>query len=333
VPDPSLPPAITTCLARLGMTDRRVVALTPDASDRRYYRVESSDGPAVVLALYAAPFAPGSLPFSTVAALFAAMPLPVPRVLQEMADLGVLVLDDLGDLTLQAHVGSAPDGRHRALYERAVDHIAMMQRRGAELHDPAMLPYTLAFDVEKLMWEMDFFITHFIEGFRGVTIPPAARAALRQELTALTQELSDEPRVLCHRDYHSRNLMVVGEELFVIDFQDARMGPDTYDLVSLLRDCYVDIQPELFAQLFSRFHAATGRNQDPGRFAARFDAMGVQRHLKALGTFGYQAVARANPAYAQYVPRTLGYVRATFDRRPRFGRLRDLLAPFVPEVA
>jgi aminoglycoside/choline kinase family phosphotransferase len=254
-------------------------------------------------------------------------------VLQEMADLGVLVLDDLGDVTLQAHVGSAPDGRHRALYERAVDHIALMQRRGAELRDPALLPYTLAFDVEKLMWEMDFFITHFIEGFRGVTTGPAARAALRQELTALTQELSDEPRVLCHRDYHSRNLMVVGDELFIIDFQDARMGPTTYDLVSLLRDCYVDIQPDLFAHLLSRFHAAACPNEAPDRFAARFDAMGVQRHLKALGTFGYQAVARANPAYAQYVPRTLGYVRATFDRRPRFNPLRDLLSPLVPELA
>jgi aminoglycoside/choline kinase family phosphotransferase len=195
------------------------------------------------------------------------------------------------------------------------------------------LPYTLAFDVEKLMWEMDFFIKHFIEGFRETTIPPAARAALREELLGLTQELSNEARVLCHRDYHSRNLMVVGDELFVIDFQDARMGPDTYDLVSLLRDCYVDLDAGLFAHLLARFHATSGTGESLDRFSERFDAMGVQRHLKALGTFGYQAVARANPAYAQYVPRTLAYLDATFDRRARFARLRDLLAPLVPEVA
>jgi aminoglycoside/choline kinase family phosphotransferase len=209
----------------------------------------------------------------------------------------------------------------------------LLPRRGAELADPALLPYTLAFDVEKLMWEMDFLITHFIEGFRGTTILPAARTALRGELLELTQELSNEPRVLCHRDYHSRNLMVVGDELFVIDFQDARMGPNTYDLVSLLRDCYVDLDSGLFAYLLTRFHATSNTGESPDRFAERFDAMGVQRHLKALGTFGYQAVARANPAYAQYVPRTLGYLRATFERRARFGRLRSLLAPLVPEVA
>jgi hypothetical protein len=314
------------------MTDRRVVPLTPDASDRRYYRVESDGTPSIVLALHATPFAPGSPPFGIVAALLEAMPLPIPHIRRQMADLGVLVLDDLGDLTLQAHTDSAPDHRRQTLYERAIDHLVLLQRRGAELADPTMLPYTLAFDVEKLMWEMDFFITHFIEGFRGVTVPPGAGAALRQELTALTQELSDEPRVLCHRDYHSRNLMVVGDELFVIDFQDARMGPNTYDLVSLLRDCYVDIDAALFGPLFARFHAAACGRESRDDFAARFDAMGLQRHLKALGTFGYQAVARANPSYAQYVPRTLAYVRATFDRRPRFGRLRDLLRPLVPEV-
>jgi aminoglycoside/choline kinase family phosphotransferase len=314
------------------MTECGVVPLTPDASDRRYYRVECAGARSIVLALYATPFTPGALPFGVVATLLEAMPLPVPHIRHEMADLGVLVLDDLGDLTLQAYTDSAPDHRHQALYERAVDHLVLLQQRGAERADPNLLPYTLAFDVEKLMWEMDFFITHFIEGFRGMTIPPAVRAALREELTALTRELSDEPRVLCHRDYHSRNLMVVGDELFVIDFQDARMGPNTYDLVSLLRDCYVDMHPDLFAHLFSRFHRAACRDEDPDRFATRFDTMAVQRHLKALGTFGYQAVARANPAYAQYVPRTTAYIRATFDRRPHFGRLHGLLASLVPEV-
>lgn len=333
VPDPTLPAAIAACLERLGAADRHVVPLTPDASDRRYYRVVPPDGPSLVLALSAAPFAPGSLPFVIVSGLLATVPLPIPHIRQEMADLGVLVMDDLGDTTLQARVGSPPDLRHKALYERAVDHLALLQRRGAELTDPAVLPYTLAFDVEKLMWEMDFFITHFIEGFRRVTIPPATRTMLRGELLALTQELSNESRVLCHRDYHSRNLMVVNDELFVIDFQDARMGPNTYDLVSLLRDCYVDLDADLFAHLLARFHALAVTGEALDRFAERFDVMGVQRHLKALGTFGYQAVARANPAYAQYVPRTLAYVRDTLDRRARFDRLRAVLAPLVPEVA
>lgn len=330
--DPSLPSAITTCLARFGMTGSRVTPLTPDASDRRYYRVLPPQGPSAVLALHTAAFAPGSLPFSTVSALFAAMPLPVPRVRHEAADLGILILDDLGDVTLQAHTESAPDTRHLALYERAVDHLAVLQRRGADLADGRLLPYTLAFDLEKLMWEMDFFITNFLEGFRGLTIAAPARTALREELQAICGALAAEPRVLCHRDYHSRNLMVADGDLFIIDFQDARMGPNTYDLVSLLRDSYVDMPAGMFDHLTMRFRAAVGDAED-GTFAARFDLMGVQRNLKALGTFGYQAVSRANPAYAQYVPRTLGYVRHAFARQPRFARLRSVLAPLVTELA
>ncbi len=329
----NLPPALVTGLDRLGVTGADVHPLTPDASDRRYYRVTAADAAPFVIAIYSAPFAAGTLPFTVVAAHLAAMPLPVPRVRTEMPDLGIVVLDDLGDTTLQMAVDSAPDGRHRAWYERAVEHLVVLQQRGAALADDRLVPYTLAFDVEKLMWEMDFFITHFIEGFRGVSIAPAARDALRAELTTLSQELAGEPRVLCHRDYHSRNLMVAGDELFIIDFQDARLGPNTYDLVSLLRDCYVDMEPALFDALLARFRAAAAPDEDAGRFLERFDAMSVQRHLKALGTFGYQAVARSNPLYAQYVPRTTAYVRATFARRPRFSRLRDLLSPLVPEVA
>lgn len=315
------------------MTGSRVTPLTPDASDRRYYRVQPSHGASAVLALHTAAFAPGSLPFNTVSELFAAMPLPVPRVRHEAADLGILILDDLGDVTLQALTESAPDSRHLALYERAVDHLAILQRRGADLADPRLLPYTLAFDLEKLMWEMDFFITHFLEGFRGLAIASPARAVLRDELQAICEELAAEPRVLCHRDYHSRNLMVAADDLFIIDFQDARMGPYTYDLVSLLRDSYVDMPPRMFDHLTTRFRAAIGDTEDAGTFAARFDLMGVQRNLKALGTFGYQAVSRANPAYAQYVPRTLEYVRRAFERQPRFARLRGVLAPLVTELA
>jgi aminoglycoside/choline kinase family phosphotransferase len=333
VTDSSLPAAITTCLARFGMTGSCVTPLTPDASDRRYYRVQAPQGPSAVLALHTGAFEPGSLPFSTVSALFAAMPLPVPRVRHEAADLGILILDDLGDVTLQARTESAPDSRHLALYERAVEHLAVLQRRGAELADARLLPYTLAFDLEKLMWEMDFCVTHFLEGFRGLTIASPARTVLREELETICGELATEPRVLCHRDYHSRNLMVTAGDLFIIDFQDARMGPNTYDLVSLLRDSYVDIPAGMFDHLTMRFRAAIGDTADASAFAARFDLMSVQRNLKALGTFGYQAVSRANPAYAQYVPRTLDYVRRAFERQPRFARLRSVLAPLVTELA
>ena len=111
--------------------------------------------------------------------------------------------------------------------------------------------------------------------------------------------------MLCHRDYHSRNLMLHGGSLHIIDFQDARMGPDTYDLASLLRDSYVDISERELDELIAYFLAlkgAAGRRRRSGR---RFDLMALQRNLKALGTFGYQTTTRRNPVYIQYIPRTL----------------------------
>ena len=329
--DSRLPAAITTFLERQRIDPLRVDALTGDASDRRYFRVIPHGAPSIVLALYAKPFDYETLPFVNVTTLFEAMPLPVPRLLESGADLGVLAQQDLGDVTLQAHIGGASADERDAWYARAADLLATLQHRGRDLADPRYLPYSIAFDVEKLMWEMDFFIRHFLEAYRGVEFAGAAREALRGELTAIVHELASEPRVLCHRDYHSRNLMVSDGALYMIDFQDARMGPDTYDLASLLRDSYVDLPESLVERLIARFAASTGV-RDLETFQARFDTMAMQRNLKALGTFGYQATTRANPVYGQYVPRTLRHVRENLARRPRFGTLGEILASVIPEL-
>ena len=147
----------------------------------------------------------------------------------------------------------------------------------------------------------------------------------------MIEELAGEPRVLCHRDYHSRNLMYHQDRLYIIDFQDARMGPDTYDLVSLLRDSYVDLPEQTVSELIAYFLALKGVTGREQAFRERFDLMALQRNLKALGTFGYQTTARRNPVYIQYIPRTLRYVRDNLEAQPRFARLRDVLAAHVEE--
>src|SRR3954447_16826388 len=277
-------------LTRSGLASRspRVVPLTGDASDRRYFRVLLPDSGSIVLSLHAAPFEFEKLPFVNVARLLAAMPVPIPTVLGHADDLGVLALADLGDVTLQAHLGASSAAEHAALYRQAVALIAALQRRGAELASPEFLPYGIAFDVEKLSWELDFFTKHFLEAYRGVTLAPDQRDALREEFAVLVRELAGEPRVLCHRDYHSRNLMLHEAQLYIIDFQDARLGPDTYDLVSLLRDSYVDLPEQTVEELLAYFLALKGLTGSEQEFRLRFDMMALQRNLKALGTFGYQ---------------------------------------------
>jgi aminoglycoside/choline kinase family phosphotransferase len=320
-------------LTRSGLAARnpRVVPLTGDASDRRYYRVLLPDAPSIVLSLHAGAFDFERLPFVNVAKLLSRMPVPIPEVLGHADDLGVLALQDLGDVTLQAHLGAATPAEHAALYRESVELIATLQKRGAELTSDEYLPYTIAFDVEKLSWEMDFFIKHFLEAYRGVVLSNEALGALRRELAVMVEALASEPRVLCHRDYHSRNLMLHHDELYIIDFQDARMGPDTYDLVSLLRDSYVDLADHTVDELIAYFLALKGQTANADAFRQRFDLMALQRNLKALGTFGFQTTARRNPVYIQYIPRTLHYVRTNLDNLPEFGRLADLLATHVEE--
>ena len=315
----------------LAANNPRVVPLTPDASDRRYFRILIPGGPSIVLSLYSAPFQVDKLPFVNVATLMAKMPVPIPQVIGHAEDLGVLALQDLGDVTLQAHLGAATPAEHAALYRQAVALIATLQKRGEQLESPDYLPYGISFDVDKLTWELDFFTRHFLEAYRGVTLSDSERTTLREEFGVMVHELASEPRVLCHRDYHSRNLMLCESDLYIIDFQDARMGPDTYDLVSLLRDSYVDLPNSTVNELIAYFLALKGVAGEDPDFRRRFDVMALQRNLKALGTFGYQTTARRNPVYIQYIPRTLRYVRDNIDGQPRFERLRELLATYVEE--
>jgi aminoglycoside/choline kinase family phosphotransferase len=180
---------------------------------------------------------------------------------------------------------------------------------------------------------MQFFTKHFLEAYRGAVLTGHARAALAQEYALIADELASDPPVLCHRDYHSRNLMLHKGSLHVIDFQDARMGPDTYDLASLLRDSYVDFndrQVDALIALFLRQRAAP--EAEDRDFRRRFDLMALQRNLKALGTFGFQTTSRGNTVYIQCIPRTLSYARANLARHERFGRLREILAGHIEEL-
>jgi N-acetylmuramate 1-kinase len=322
---------IDECLQRAGLAgpNVRVVPLTGDASTRQYFRILRPDNPSVVLAVYEAPFVFDELPFVNVCRLFTSIPLPIPAIAGHADDLGILILEDLGDVTLQAHLGVTQPAEHDALYKQAVELVFRMQRKGVELQSEDFIPYRIAFDRDKLMWEMNFFVKHFLEAYQGVNITPAAREALNEEWLRIVDELAGEPRVLCHRDYHSRNLMLHERSLYIIDFQDARMGPDTYDLASLLRDSYVDLSEERVDALirgYLRLGGAAQATPDAvSEYRRRFDLMSVQRNVKALGTFGHQTTSRNNPVYIQYIPRTLSYVRTNLERYPRFARLREIL--------
>jgi aminoglycoside/choline kinase family phosphotransferase len=273
-------------------------------------------------------FEPQSLAFLNVAELFRAVPIRIPEIHHVSGEDGILLLEDLGDELLQKRVRERDGEGKRDLYREAVSIVRRLQKRGAELESESFFPYRLAFDETKLFDELVFFEEHFISGLRQSKLTDEDKEVLRRSFKDVALELARRPRVLCHRDYHSRNLMVQDGDLAVIDFQDARMGPITYDLVSLLRDSYVTHEQEFVTEMVEEFLGGAGKSG----FDDEFELMALQRNLKALGTFGYQILARKNDVYRPYVVPTLEMIRKSLFRNSRWDGLRRALARYLPEI-
>ena len=207
----------------------------------------------------------------------------------------------------------------------------MLQREAARAPQRAVC-FQVAFDFEKLSWELHFFWKHFLEAYRKCDLSVEDRASIADGFHRLSAEIASWPRVLTHRDFHSRNLMSHDGRLCWIDLQDARMGPVTYDLASLLRDSYVDLDEEFVAEMAEEFRqrAAPGETRDT--FQRRFELMSIQRNLKALGTFGYQGAVKGSRVYLPYIPRTLANARRNLARHPELSGLRRALAHHLEEL-
>jgi len=308
----------------------RVIPLSGDASTRRYYRLVDGDERSVI-SLNPEPFAPEQLPFVVIRNLMAGWGLPVPEIRDVDGGRGILLQEDLGDLSLQEGLKDASPGEREELYRQALDQLVVLQREAARAPQRAIC-FQIAFDFEKLSWEMHFFWKHFLEGYRKCDLSVEDRAMISDGFHRLCAEISSWPRVLTHRDFHSRNLMSYRGQLYWIDFQDARMGPPHYDLASLLRDSYVDLDEDFVAERAEEFRQRAVPGEARDTFQRRFELMSIQRNLKALGTFGYQGTVKQSRVYLPYIPRTLANARRNLARYPEFSGLRRALARHLEEL-
>jgi aminoglycoside/choline kinase family phosphotransferase len=304
--------------------------MTGDASTRRFWRIRAPDGASRVVMDYGAPFE--AEPDDVVlGAVFRDAGLRVAEVERTVPDPGCLVLEDLGDRTFEVAIREHRAGGRsiEPLYDDAVDLAARIATAGTAALERSARAAGPALDPSRFRFEMEFFVEHFVEGWLGAE----ASNGLRREVRDLAERAADASRrrVLCHRDYHARNLMVLDDgSLAMVDIQDARWGPDTYDLASLLRDAYVDLEPAIVRRGIERYRAAVFPDEDTERFVERFEVVSLQRMVKALGTFGYQATVRGNPAYLAAVPRTVGRILLLRSRIPAYPTLNGVLAT-VPE--
>ncbi|MET0623421.1 MAG: phosphotransferase [Pyrinomonadaceae bacterium] len=316
---------------RQGGDAGKVLALTPDASTREYFRIPWKNTQAVA-AVYPEPFDPEIHPFMDVSRLFAEAKLPVPEILDVDPLNGIIVQEDFGDRQLRRVFESASEDDRETYLEQAVTLIADIQSATALARERNSIAGRLAFDEAKLSWELDYFVEHFFKSLRGETLRHGDEAQFRAELNDVAAELSARPRVLCHRDFHTSNLMIDSKgRLRVIDYQDARMGPASYDLVSLLLDRRTSMpslaevrERRLF---FLEERRARGLDPiDPDDFAYEFRLMTVQRCLKAVGTFSFQtAVAGRGETYAQFINPMLEIVIQAAEWLGRFPLLRSTL--------
>lgn len=318
-------------IAGQGITGLEITPLTPDASTRKYFRIPWKKGKAIA-AVYPEAFDPEFHPYLDVTRLFVEAGIPVPEIYAVDGAAGMIIQEDLGDQQLFHAYEDESEDQCDEYKEEAIKLIARIQAATDMASQMQSIASRLAFDEAKLSWELEFFFEHYFGSLRQETLRHAETAELKAELNDLAAELAAVPRVLCHRDYHASNLMVDAKRrLRVIDHQDARMGPATYDLVSFLLDRQ-PIPPSL-AELrgYRLFFLEERRSQglgvvDPDDFANEFRLMTIQRGLKATGTFSYQtAVSGRGAVYEQFIQPTLEIVHQAAEWLDRFPTLQRML--------
>ena len=304
--------------ARFG-TGVMLEKLPGDASDRAFYRIRTPALSSLILMVHREPFDLQELPFFLHGRFLHELGAAVPQVVASYPSEGILVVQDLGDEMLQGHLAHADAGRRRFLYLQAVQILAFLQNDGTRAVTPDLPAATLALDFEKLIWELRFFAEHYAGGLMEDALTEGQAAALDDWFVWLAREVAGYRRVLCHRDFHSRNLMVKGDRLFMVDFQDLRMGPYTYDVASLLRDSYLDLPEDLVSEMVAFFREASRAPEPADGFETAFARTSLQRNIKALGTFASQAVMRGNRSFLPHIPRTLAHVVRNLEREAAGG--------------
>jgi aminoglycoside/choline kinase family phosphotransferase len=288
--------------------------LTPDASARKYYRIATAARPkeTLIVSLYPSPFNPHDNSFVDVSRLFERAGLPVPKIVDVAGTEGIILQEDLGDMSLAQWLTDAEARGDAAGAEemllRSIELIARIQSATVLASAMNSVAGSLAFDEDKLSWELNYFFDHFFGSYGQRQFADDEAAAIKRDLHAIAAELAARPRSLTHRDYHAMNLMVDAEgSLRIIDHQDARMGPVTYDLVPLLVERRLQPVDEDWVagrqELFLRLREKTGLPKiETGDLRYEFELMTVQRQLKAMGTFSYQtAVVGRGVVYEKYI--------------------------------
>lgn len=304
--------------------------LTPDASTREYFRIGWGGGSAIAC-VYPEAFLENEQSYLDVTRLFLSAGLPVANVLDFEEDLGVIILEDLGDRILRDKMQASSNERREELIVEAIDLIPRIQTATAKAFEIGSIASKLKFDTEKLLWELNFFKEHYFTTFKKQPLAAEVDAALTMEFMELCEELESKAAVLCHRDFHAANLMIDrGGAMRIIDHQDARIGSVAYDLVSFLLDRVTE-PPSAEWLAEKRRHFLAERESlglptiNEAEFAEEFRLQTIQRCLKAVGTFSFQSVNRGKTYFVPFIRPMFEIVLRAIGNLKRFPNLTSVI--------
>ncbi|QYO66733.1 aminoglycoside phosphotransferase family protein [Leptolyngbya sp. 7M] len=304
--------------------------LTADASTREYFRILDNDH-SVIACVYPEPFKIREQTYIEVTELFLAAGLPVAKILDVDELQGIILIEDLGDRILREELECSDETRRNELIDSSIRLIARIQAASQLAIERQSVVSRLKFDVEKLLWELNFFREHYFTTYRKRPLPADVDDALIDEFTKIAGWLASRADVLCHRDFHAANLMLRGnDELFIIDHQDARFGSASYDLVSLLLDRITELPSSEWLiekqRLLLELRTGLGLPEiDEAAFAEEFRVQSIQRCLKAVGTFSFQATLRGKTYFIPYIGPMLYIVLRSLKNTDDLPALRSVL--------
>lgn len=307
--------------------DFKVYSLAGDASNRRYYRVSKDQNSWVLMSWE--PFDPHHYPFLSVLNHFSKNKVRVPQVVAMSPKEGFVLLEDLGDLTLERKFWESQNPDHSyPFYQQAIDELIKIHFLATNDKSDCTA-FKMQFDVEKLLWEMNYGKDNLLAGLCEFKFTEKSNKEVTDAFTLICQKLHEEPKFIAHRDYHSRNLMIKLNEIRVIDFQDARLGPIQYDLVSLLRDSYVHLDDQVANRLIDDY-LVKAKNYLPKNFSREhfdqvYELQSVQRCFKACGSFASFYNMRKDTRYLKYITHTLKRVLKSLNHFPEYRVFTDVL--------
>jgi len=308
----------------------KIENLPGDASERKFYRIKNESNDSIILIINKEPFDKERFPYLIQQRLFRDLGIPVAEVYYADEEKGWIIIEDLGDFTLQSILKNLSYREKKEIYLKAIDILIKLHYIDEHHKKNHSLAFQLEFDTKKFFDELIFFYDNFFNKMLKLNIAKESEQKIKKNFLEIASYLSRRAKVLTHRDYHSRNIMVKNYQLFIIDFQDARMGPKTYDIISLLRDSYVEIEEGLREELLKYFLVQASMAKDE-ELERELIYMGLQRNIKALGTFAYQFSEKGNGHYLQYIPRTIQYIKENLLSLSELKEFREALLPYLEE--